>query len=68
MKLLYRKEVNPVPDYQKMYFALFNAITDTIDVLQKVQQATEEIYISEPDPIIKIIPSSDSRKNENRNN
>ena len=54
-----------MPDYQKMYSVLFNAITDTINILQKAQQATEEIYASAPEPIIEIIPSSDSEKNEN---
>ena len=56
-----------MPDYQKMYFTLFNAITDTIDILQKAQQAAEEICISDPEPIIKIIPPSDNAKNENLN-
>ena len=36
-----------MPDYQRMYLGLFNAITDAIELLQKAQQDAEEIYISE---------------------
>lgn len=35
-----------MPDYRAMYHKLFNAITDAINLLQQVQQDTEEIYIS----------------------
>ena len=51
-----------MPDYQKMYFALFNAVTDTMDILQKAQQAAEEIFVSAPEPLIKIISSSSGEK------
>jgi len=40
-----------MPDYQKMYAALFNQITDTIEHLQKIQQEVEELYISADEPI-----------------
>lgn len=36
-----------MPDYQKMYLGLFNAVTDAIELLQKAQQQAEETYISE---------------------
>ena len=32
-------------DYKKMYFKLFNEITDVIERLQKVQLECEKIYI-----------------------
>ena len=47
-----------MPDYQKMYTTLFNAITDALEEIEKqniglakeqlmaAQQKTEEIYIS----------------------
>ena len=34
-----------MPDYQRMYLGLFNAVTDAIELLQKAQQDAEEIYI-----------------------
>lgn len=33
------------PDYEKMYKILFNEITDSILLLQKIQQETENIFI-----------------------
>ncbi len=47
-----------MPDYQKMYTCLFNAVTDALSTIEQcsyslaaeilihAQQATEEIYIS----------------------
>jgi len=34
-----------MPDYKAMYYKLFNTYTDIIELLQKAQQETEEIYI-----------------------
>ena len=34
-------------DYKKMYFELFNKITDTLETLKMIQQEAEEIYISQ---------------------
>ena len=33
-------------DYKRMYFELFNKITDVIEDLKDVQCKTEEIYIN----------------------
>ncbi len=33
-------------DYKKMYYELFNKITDAIENLKKIQQEAEEIYLS----------------------
>lgn len=40
-----------MPDYQKMYKTLFNEVSDTIERLQQVQQQTEELYMSEQEPV-----------------
>jgi len=32
-------------DYEKMYYKLFNKITDVINELQAVQQETEDMFI-----------------------
>lgn len=32
-------------NYKKMYYTLFNALTDVIAILQKAQEESEEIYI-----------------------
>lgn len=41
-------------DYKKMYYILFNKITDIVDELQAVQRQTEEIYISGEEQIIEL--------------
>lgn len=36
-----------MPDYKKMYFELFNEISDVIESLQKIQKKAEEIYVQD---------------------
>ncbi len=36
-------------DYEEMYKALFNKITDVIEELKEVQKRTEEMYINADD-------------------
>ena len=38
-------------DYKKMYFELFNKITDTIESLKKIQQEAEETCITFNDDV-----------------
>lgn len=35
-----------MPNYQKLYYKLFNAITDTIEDLKNIQIEAEEEYIN----------------------
>lgn len=35
-----------MPNYKKMYYDLFNSVTDTIEALKKAQQKAEEEYIN----------------------
>jgi hypothetical protein len=44
-----------MPDYQAMYRQLFNAQTDAIEILQKAQQKTEQMYIDSPEPDIVLL-------------
>lgn len=54
-------------DYQKMYSTLFNTISEVIDILQKVQQTTEELYISDEAPIVTLLSNSNiGEEDENR--
>lgn len=53
-----------MPDYQSMYAILFRAMSKAITTMQEAQQQTEEIYISNDEPIIKILPANASDKNE----
>lgn len=48
-------EVIAMPDYFKMYYSLFNSQTDAITILQKSGQDAEEMFVSSPEPEIKIL-------------
>ncbi len=48
-------EVIRVPDYKYMYFKLFHATEDAINLLISAQQEAEEIYLSEPEPKMNLI-------------
>lgn len=45
-----------MPDYQKMYHALFNDVTDAISKLQQAQQKTEEMYMDSKEPSLTPFP------------
>ena len=34
-------------DFEKMYYVLFNGITDTIEKLKELQQNAEKLYIEQ---------------------
>ena len=36
-----------MPDYQKMYTTLFNAVTDSVRLLQDAQREVEGLYIED---------------------
>ena len=48
-----------MPDYAVMYRKLFNGITDVVSNLQQLQKEAEEIYMSSPDPDIRVFRQSD---------
>jgi len=48
-------EVIGVPDYKYMYFKLFHATEDAINLLISAQQEVEEMYLSEPEAKMELI-------------
>ncbi|MBQ1263906.1 MAG: hypothetical protein IIY04_00625 [Oscillospiraceae bacterium] len=48
-----------MPNYQAMYLRLFNAVTDAIEILTKVQQDCEELYMSDDEPNLIVLPSDE---------
>jgi hypothetical protein len=42
-------------DYSQMYKTLFHSQTEAIEILQKAQREAEDIYISAPDPDIRVV-------------
>ena len=57
-----------MPDYKNMYLKLFRAVSESIDILQKAQLETEEIYInSSENDENKIVPLKILIENNNHN-
>ena len=54
-----------MPDYKKMYFTLFRATEQAINTLIEAQRECEEMYISEPETELRVIPLLDLSDNEN---
>ena len=42
-------------DYQKMYLTMLKASEEAINLLIRAQQECEELYISSPEPEIKVL-------------
>ena len=54
-----------MPDYARMYRELFNAVTDAVEILQKAQLRTEELYMEADDPVIRLLkPEPDAANTE----
>lgn len=45
-----------MPDYKQMYLTLFRATEQAINTLIQAQQQCEELYISQPESTLKIVP------------
>ena len=54
-----------MPDYKEMYLKLFRASEEAVNILITAQQECEELYNSQPEPELKIVPlSSEKKKSE----
>ena len=45
-----------MPNYKEMYLKLFWASEEAANILITAQQVCEELYISQPEPELKIVP------------
>lgn len=54
-----------MPDYATMYRRLFQSQTKAIDLLQRAQQETEEMYISAPEPELFILREQEDSADAN---
>ncbi|MDD4511475.1 MAG: hypothetical protein PHY23_11290 [Oscillospiraceae bacterium] len=48
-----------MPDYKEMYLKLFRASEEAVNVLIAAQRECEELYISSPEPELKVITLSE---------
>lgn len=55
-----------MPDYKEMYLILFRATEQAINMLIEAQRKCEELYISEPDTELRVIPLPDLTNEENK--
>lgn len=53
-----------MPDYKEMYLTLFRATERAISTLIEAQRECEELYISEPEMELRVIPLSEHADNE----
>ncbi|WP_312941669.1 hypothetical protein [Oscillibacter sp.] len=44
-----------MPGYKEMYLKLFRATEDAVNLLIDAQQACEELYITAPEPELKVV-------------
>lgn len=47
-----------MPDYKEMYVVLFRASEQAINILIDAQQACEELYVADTDPVLKALAPS----------
>ncbi|MBP1737702.1 MAG: hypothetical protein H6Q60_1583 [Oscillospiraceae bacterium] len=48
-----------MPDYKEMYLKLFRASEEAVNVLIAAQRECEELYVSAPEPELKVITLSE---------
>lgn len=53
-----------MPDYKEMYLTLFRATEQAINTLIEAQHECEELYISEPETGLRVIPLPDRAEDE----
>lgn len=56
-----------MPDYKEMYLKMFRASEEAINILITAQQECEELYISHPEPELKVVPlPPENKKSEDK--
>ena len=54
-----------MPDYKEIYLTLLRATEHAINTLIDAQRACEELYISEPETELRVLPLPDCTDEEN---
>lgn len=55
-----------MPDYKEMYFKLFRAAEEAINILIAAQRECEELYISRPEPAMNVVSLSEKKKDADK--
>lgn len=48
-----------MPDYKKMYYQLFNCVSNAVKLLQEGQQSGEESYAAEVPPSLSVLEEAE---------
>lgn len=54
-------------DYAAMYKKLFNSQTNAIEILQKAQKETEDMYMSASEPELWVLPKDTAGEDPGKN-
>lgn len=49
-----------MPDYKEMYLKMFRAAEEAVNILIAAQRDCEEMYIRDPQPIVRMLPPNKS--------
>lgn len=55
-----------MPDYKEMYLKLFRATEEAVNLLIDAQQVCEELYISAPEPELKVVALPQQQGNQTK--
>jgi hypothetical protein len=55
-------------DYKKMYYTIFKSTTKAINILYDAQKKTEEMYLAENSPDIRLFDNNKHKKNNEKEN
>lgn len=55
-----------MPDYKEMYLKLFRATEEAVNLLIDAQQACEELYITAPEPELKVVAMPQQQDDETK--
>ena len=53
-----------MPDYKEMYLKMFRAAEEAINILAAAQQDCEEMYIRDPQPVVRLVTPNESEKDQ----
>ena len=51
-----------MPDYKEMYLKMVRASEEAVNILISAQRDCEEMYIREPQPVVRIVPPNEPDK------
>ena len=57
-----------MPDWKEMYLTLFRETEKAINILTDAQRRCEEMYISAPEPEIRLLPPEDGSASQAQEN